>query len=81
MRDRRKLSARVDSIVKQNDAKAMVQRAFYDDASDRLFITLVKGLRRVNLTLAARDLDGDDHSRAEQVIRRGIAYLDQAPVG
>ncbi|MEW6212428.1 MAG: hypothetical protein AB1631_29145 [Acidobacteriota bacterium] len=81
MRDRRKLSARVDAIVRQNDAKVMIQRAFYDDASDRVFITLVKGLHRVNLTLAARDLDGDDRSLAEQVIRNGIAYLDQAPVG
>jgi hypothetical protein len=81
MRDRRKLSARVDAIVKNNDAKVMTQRAFYDDASDRVFITLIKGSHRINLTLAGRDLDGDDHAKAEQLIRDNIAQLDQVPIG
>ncbi|HEY7544495.1 MAG TPA: hypothetical protein VID27_06420 [Blastocatellia bacterium] len=81
MRDRRKLSARVDAIVKQNDSEVMIQRTFYDEASDRLFITLIRGSHRVNLTLAARDLDNGDRSKAEQVIRDNIAHLDQVPIG
>jgi hypothetical protein len=71
----------VDAIVKQNDSEVMIQRTFYDEASDRLFITLIKGSHRVNVTLAARDLDTDDRSKAEKVIRDNIAHLDQVPIG
>jgi hypothetical protein len=81
MRDRRRLAAIVDSIVKRNDGGAMVQRAFYDDASDRVFVTLVKGLRRVNLTLRRVDLETSDRSKAEQTIKENIAQLDTVPVG
>ncbi len=81
MRDRRKLSAIVNAIVKKNDSTVMAQRAFYDDASDRLFITLIRGSHRVNLTLAGRDLDGDDTSRADQLIRDNIDQLARVPIG
>jgi hypothetical protein len=81
MRDRRRLAAIVDSIVKGSDSEVQVQRAFYDDASDRLFITLVRGLFRVNLTLSANDIEGDDRSKAKRVIDENIAQLDRVPVG
>ncbi len=59
----------------------MTQRAFYDDASDRVFITLIKGSHRVNLTLAGRDLDSDDTSKANQLILDNIDQLARVPIG
>ena len=81
MRDRRRLAARVISIVKRNDKKVLVQRAFYDDASDRVFVTLVKGAQRVNLTLRARELESDDLASAEKLIKDNIAQIAHVPIG
>lgn len=80
MTDVRQMKARVEAAVKRVDPKVMTG-TFYDDASDRLFVTIVKGSRKVSVTLRAQDFGNGDAGKVDQAIEDGLRRLQDTPVG
>jgi len=80
MADVRKMKARVEAVARREDPSAFVG-TFYDDASDRLFITLVKGSRKLSVALRGRDFDNGDAKKIDLAIKNGIERLTNTPIG
>jgi len=80
MTDVRKMKARVEAAAKREDPAAFVG-TFYDDASDRLFVTLVKGSRKLSVTLRGSDFENGDAKRIDLAIKKGIQRLANTPIG
>jgi hypothetical protein len=81
MADRKKMSSVVSSGVKSLDPEAIVQGTLYDEASNRLVVTLVKGRRRVQVVLPGRWFDNGYSDRLDRALKDGINRLKQAPIG
>ena len=79
MTDVRKMKARVEAAVKRADSKAMTG-TFYDDASDRLFVTLFKGSRKISVTLRGRDFS-NGVEKIDLAIVDGLRRLASTPIG
>ena len=80
MTEVRKMKARVEAAIKAADPQAILQTTFFDDVSDRMFITIVKGSRKTQIALQARDF-ADGANEFNRVIGKGIAQLAQMPIG
>lgn len=83
MADFRSLKSMVDAAIKQIDKSVIAERSFYDDVSNRLFVTVFKGSRKTEFVLSTRHLNNDDSSRKEieNVVRDAIKRLDRTPIG
>jgi len=79
MSDVRQMKARVEAAVKRVDPKVMTG-TFYDDASDRLFVTIVRGTRKVSVTLRARDFS-NGAEQIDRAIADGLRRLQVTPIG
>ena len=80
MTDVRQMKARVEAAIKRVDPKVMTG-TFYDDASDRLFVTIVKGSRKISVTLRGRDLGNGDSKKMDHAIKDGLRRLEHTPIG
>ena len=80
MSDVRQMKARVEAAIKRVDPKAMTG-TFYDDASDRLFVTIVKGTRKVSVTLRRRDFSNGAAETIDLAIADGLRRLQVTPIG
>lgn len=80
MRNTRKIVAVVDRAVKENDSTVLIQGTFYDEASDRVFTTLVKGSKRINLTLSGAEAESNSDNVGVK-IKKAITKLDDQPIG
>ena len=80
MADVRQMKAKVEAVAKQTDPAAMVG-TFYDAASDRLFVTIVKGSRKISVALCSRDFANGDSDRVGRAIKDGIKRLARTPIG
>ena len=80
MSDVRQMKARVEAAVKRVDPKVMTG-TFYDDASDRLFVTIVRGTRKVSVTLRARDFSNGGAEKIDRAIADGLRRLLVTPIG
>ncbi|MFY9557445.1 MAG: hypothetical protein WAV20_12615 [Blastocatellia bacterium] len=80
MTDLRKMKASVEQAVKRADSKATTG-TFYDDASQRLFVTIVKGSRKVSVALRARDFGNGDSEKITRALKDGIRRLEHTPIG
>jgi len=79
--DVRKMKAKVETEIKKMDSKALAG-TFYDSASDRLFVTIVKGPRKVSIALRGRDFNGDDSAKVvSRAMKEGVARLERTPIG
>lgn len=76
----RQMEARVEAAIKRVDPKVMTA-TFYDDASDRLFVTLVRGSRKISVTLRGRDFGNGDSKKIDQAIEDGFRRLQDTPIG
>ncbi|HZM85786.1 MAG TPA: hypothetical protein VFF31_04430 [Blastocatellia bacterium] len=79
MSDVRQMKARVEAAIKRVDPKVMTG-TFYDDASDRLFVTIVRGTRKVSVTLRARDFS-NGAEQIDRAIADGLRRLQVTPIG
>ena len=79
MTDVRQMKARVEAAVKRADPKVMTG-TFYDDASDRLFVTIVKGSRKISVTLRGRDF-ANGVEKIDHAIEDGLRRLETTPIG
>lgn len=76
----RQMKARVEAAVKRLDPK-LFAGTFYDDASDRLFVTIVNGSRKISVTLRGRDFGNGDSKKIDHAIEDGLRRLQDAPIG
>ena len=74
------MKAKVEAAIKKVDPEA-VTGTFYDDASDRLFITIIKGARKVSVTLRGRDFSDGDSERVSRAVEDGLRRLKSTPIG
>jgi hypothetical protein len=80
MADVRQMKATVEAAVKHADPGA-ITGTFYDAASDRLFVTIVKGSRKISVALRGRDFGNGDSDRISREIKEGIKRLGRTPIG
>lgn len=75
----RRMKGTVEAAIKRLDPKA-ITGTFWDDASNRLFVTIVKGSRKISVTLRGGDFaDGSD--KINPAIEDGIRRLAETPIG
>ena len=80
MTDVRQMKARVEAAIKRLDPKA-ITGMFYDDASDRLFVTIFKGPRKISVALRGRDFGNGDSEKLNNAIEDGLRRLQHTPIG
>lgn len=80
MADVRQMKAKVEAVAKQADPAAFIG-TFYDGASDRLLVTIVKGSRKTSVALRSRDFENGDSKRVDVAIKEGIKRLVRTPIG
>ncbi|HLF84955.1 MAG TPA: hypothetical protein VI837_12345 [Blastocatellia bacterium] len=80
MTDVRQMKARVEAAIRRVDPKVMTG-TFYDDASDRLFVTIVKGSRKISVTLRGRDCRNGNSEEVDHAIEDGLRRLRHTPIG
>ena len=74
------MKAKVEAAIKKVDPDA-VTGTFYDDASDRLFVTIIKGARKVSVTLRGRDFSNGDSEKVSRAVEDGLRRLKNTPIG
>ncbi len=75
-----KVIARVEAIIHKLDPDCIVQGTFYDEVSNRLFVTVVKGSRKKNITLLGRYFE-NGFDALSKTIKTGIEELQTEPIG
>ena len=74
------MKATVAAAIKRVDPK-VITGTFYDDASDRLFVTIVRGSRKISVTLRGRDFGNGDSGKIDRAIEDGLRRLEHTPIG
>jgi hypothetical protein len=74
------MKAKVEAAVRKMDPDALTG-TFYDDASDRLFVTIIKGSRKVSVTLSRRDFTNGDSEKISRSVEDGLRRLQNTPIG
>ena len=74
------MKAKVEAAIKGADPKVMTS-TFYDGASDRLFVTIVKGSKKVSVALRGKDLGNGSSEQLDRAIKDGLRRLQQTPIG
>ena len=78
--DRKRFIAVVTGKVKKLDPDTTVQGTLFDEPSGRVFVTLVRGPRRTQIALLARDFD-NDASRIDPALAEAVRKLPELPIG
>jgi hypothetical protein len=81
MDDIKKKISGVETTVRSASPDAIVQRSFYDEASGRLFVTVVLGSRKIDFMLSDRDFNNGDSAKADRMIRDAVKKLPGMPIG
>ena len=76
----RKAIPTVEAAIKRLDPEVIVQRTFYDEVSDRLYIGVVKGLREMEIVLLGHDFEDELLKRVNQSLEDGLKKLEHAPI-
>jgi hypothetical protein len=80
MGDLRKFIPKIEAAVKRIDPKVIVQRTFYDEVSDRMYVGIVKGLRETDIVLLGHDFEDDLLKRVNQSLEQGVKKLEHTPI-
>ena len=80
MTDVDKLIPRIEALIRRADPKVITD-TFYDDASNRLYVNIVKGSRKTAITLLGNHLTSDHQEETQRLIREGLGRLARVPVG
>ncbi|HLG15434.1 MAG TPA: hypothetical protein VJH03_13170 [Blastocatellia bacterium] len=81
MRNVRKIKPRVEGIIKRIDPALIVQATFYDEASDRFFVTIVDGPRKIEVTLLGREFDNGRYESVNASLQAATERLKRVPIG
>jgi hypothetical protein len=79
MANARRLKARVESAIKRAGKDVIAGRVFYDDVSDRLYVSLFKGPRKTEFVL--RTLDGTGQEEIDSAVKQALERLEHTPIG
>lgn len=74
------MKAKVEAAIRKADPE-LVTGTFYDEASDRLFVTIIKGSRKVSVTLRGRDFLNGASETISRAVEDGLRRLKNAPIG
>ena len=75
-----KMKARIEAAMKRIDPKVTLLTTFFDEASDRMFVTIVKGPRKILVTLRGRDFtEGAD--KIDSMMEKSVERLTHMPIG
>ena len=80
MTEVRRMKATIEAAIKRADPKT-ITGTFYDDASDRLFVTIFKGSRKVSVTFRGRDFSNGGAGRIDGSIEDALRRLAHTPIG
>ena len=75
-----RMKAKVEAAIKLADPKTMTG-TFYDGASDRLFVTIYKGTRKISVALRGKDFGNGDSKKLDLAIEDGLRRLQETPIG
>ncbi|HMG34752.1 MAG TPA: hypothetical protein VKM94_12505 [Blastocatellia bacterium] len=83
MPDITQLKAKVDAAVKRADSGIVAERSFFDEISDRLFVTIVKGSRKTEFVLRPSHLtNGEgDTKEIDRTVQEAVTRLQKTPIG
>jgi hypothetical protein len=77
----RKLISKLEAAVRRADPNAIVERTFYDEVSNRLYVTVVDGPRKTEMVLLADEFADGDQERIDRVAEEGLMRLKRTPIG
>jgi hypothetical protein len=81
MINKRKIVGAIDAALSRAGSKVIAERIFYDDVSDRVYVTLFNGPRKTEVILPGRWFDGQGAGSIDQTISDGIKRLGYTPIG
>lgn len=81
MTEARKLTLKVEAAIKRADPKVITERTFYDEISDRLFVTIVKGPRKTDIIFIGSEFGNGDGERIDRMVERSLERLKHTPIG
>lgn len=81
MTEARNLTAKVEAAFKRADSDVIVERTFFDEVSDRLYITIVKGPRKTEIVLTGSERDQSDQKKIEHLVEQCLLRLEHTPIG
>ncbi|HKP84445.1 MAG TPA: hypothetical protein VJZ26_00015 [Blastocatellia bacterium] len=76
----RKLIPKVEAAIKRIDPDVIVQRTFYDEVSDRLYVGIVKGLRETDIVLLGHEFEDGLLKSVNESIEQGVRKLEHTPI-
>jgi hypothetical protein len=81
MPDRKRFAALVTAKMKKLDPESIVQGTFYDEASARLVVTIVKGTRKVLTQIPANWFESGATNRVDKALETAVKRLELVPIG
>ena len=81
MADRKRIAALVTAKIKKLDPESIVYGTFYDDASSRLIVTIIKGTRKILTSLPARWFEESSTDHIDGALKIAMKSLAQMPIG
>ena len=81
MTEAQKLTLKVEAAIKRADPTVITERTFYDEVSDRLFVTVFKGPRKTELMFFVREHNNGDAELIARVVERSLERLKRTPIG
>ena len=76
----RKFIPKVEAAIKRIDPEIIVQRTFYDEVSDRLYVGIVKGLHETDIVLLGHEFEDELLKSVNRSLEQGIKKLEQMPI-
>ena len=81
MTQAQKLTRKVEAAIKRADPNAITERTFYDEVSDRLFVTIFKGPRKTDIVFIVGEYNNSDAERINRVVEQSLERLKHTPIG
>ncbi|HKS41325.1 MAG TPA: hypothetical protein VJX74_12000 [Blastocatellia bacterium] len=81
MTEAQKLTLKVEAAIKRADPNVITERTFYDEVSDRLFVTIFKGPRKTDLIFIVPEYNNGDAERINRVVEQSLERLKHTPIG
>lgn len=81
MTEAQKLTSKVEAAIKRADPTVITERTFYDEVSDRLFVTVFKGPRKTEIVLIVRQYRNGDAEQINRVVEQSLERLKHTPIG
>jgi hypothetical protein len=79
--DVRKVKPLLEYTIKQIDPDVIVGGTFYDEASDRFFLTIFDGRRKVEVMVPSRDCENGRMDKVKDTLNRALEKLKRTPIG